>query len=289
MELGGQLRQMFELRDHPLRFVGEAAALPGLIRLAFETAQGEAVRGFLCRPETVEDVPAILVIHAHGNKYDIGAQELISGRPALQDPLGAVLAARGIASLCLDLPCFGSRAGVTESAATKAALWRGKSLAGQMLGECASALDWLASREGIRADRIGVFGISMGATLGYWLASVDERVRVLAHECCLADFAALIATGAHDLHGIYLTVPGLLEVASNGVIAGMMAPRAQFIGIGDTDPLTPPEAVNIALTEVRAAYRAGGRLEVHREPESGHVETLAMRAAMLGFLVRELM
>ncbi len=288
MERRADLRRVFEIGDHPLRYVGERPEEGGVSRLTFETAQGEVVRGFWSRPNVAGAVPAVLVIHAHGDRYDIGAEELITGRPALQAPLAAVLAARGIAALCLDMPCFGARSEVTETAAAKAALWRGKSLAGQMMGECASALDWLSGREGIRADRIGVFGMSMGATLGYWLAGVDLRVRALVQECCLADFGALIDAGAHDLHGIYLTVPGLLDVASNGVIAGMMAPRAQFIGIGAADPLTPPIAVGIALAEVEPAYRAGGRLVVHREPEAGHVETPAMRAAMLEFLVREL-
>jgi len=284
-----RLRAMFEIGQHPLRLVAEAEERPGIRRLAFETASAEPVRGFFCQPAGEGPYPAVLVIHAHGNRYDIGAGELLQGRPALQDPLGPLLASRGIAALCLDMPCFGARAGVTEMAAAKAALWRGRSLAGQMLGECASALDWLSGQPGIRSDRIGVFGISMGATLGYWLAGVDDRVRVLAQECCLADFGALIATGAHDLHGIYLTIPGLLEVASNGAIAGMVAPRAQFIGIGDTDPLTPPGAADVALDEVKAAYAAGGRLAIHREPLTGHVETPAMRAAMLAFLADELL
>lgn len=284
-----RLQDLFEVGRHPLAF--EASEnLPGgsgwrLARLRFRTGSGEPVRGFLCRPTDEGPAPAVLAIHAHGNRHDIGADELMRGRPALAGPLGPALAARGIAALCLDMPCFGDRAGVTESAAAKAALWHGRSLAGQMVGECHAAIGWLAAQPWVQADRIGVFGISMGATLGYWLAAVEGRVRALAQECCLADFATLIETGAHDLHGIYLTVPGLLEVAGNGRIAGRVAPRAQFIGLGDLDPLTPPQAMAVALDQVRAAYAAaGGRLVIHREPAAGHVETPAMRAAMLDFL-----
>jgi len=297
--LRARLRRLFELDGHPLTEDPGAAVSQGdgpahvAQRLVFRTAQGAAVRGIWCRPHAPGPVPAVLVIHAHGGRYAIGADELLHGRPALHTAPGPALAAQGIGALCLDLPGFGERAddrgAVWESAAAKAALWEGRSLAGQMLGECRSALDWLAARTDVRADRIGVFGISMGATLGYWLAAVDTRVRALAHECCLADFRALIATGAHDLHGPYLTVPGLLRVASNGRIAGLVAPRAQFVGLGDTDPLTPPAATDPALREVRAAYaRSGGWLVLHREAASGHVETPAMHAAMLAFLERAL-
>lgn len=286
-----RLRALFEIGAHPLTLDGQQP-LPAptgmtLDRLTFRTSRREPVRAFLCRPQVAGPVPVVLVIHAHGDRYDIGADELMQGRPALTSPPGPAFAALGFASLCLDMPCFGGRATETESAAAKRALWAGRSLAGQMLGENSAALDWLAAQAWVRADRIGVFGISMGATLGYWLAAVDPRVAVLAQQCCLADFGALIASGAHDLHGIYLTVPGLPALAPNGVLAGMVAPRPQFIGIGQQDPLTPPDALKIALEQVRAAYAArGGHLAVHLEPDEGHRETPAMRAALLAFLAR---
>ncbi|NEX45408.1 alpha/beta hydrolase family protein [Pseudotabrizicola algicola] len=251
---------------------------------------GERFRAFWCLPSHIAGpTPSVLIIHAHGDRYDIGAAEVIEGRPALFAPTGRALAARGIASLCLDMPCFGSRAGQSESAMSKALLWEGRSLAGQMLAENLAAVDWLAAHPLVQADRIGVFGLSMGATLGYWLAALEPRVKATAHECCLADFRTLIALGQHDLHGIYLTVPGLLAQASNGQIAGLIAPRAQFIGLGDQDPLTPPAAADVALNEVRAAYDAnGGRLVIHREAASGHVETAAMHHAMLDFMAEAL-
>jgi len=289
-----RLRDAFEVGRHPLvlrsrrterreRFVLE--------ELEFATARGERVRGYLTRPPHDRPVPAILCIHAHGFEYGIGAGELLDGRPALQSPPGPAFAALGFAALTIDMPAFGVRAEPGESARTKAALWRGRSLAGQMVGEQASAFAWLARREDIVAGRIGVYGLSMGATLGYWLAAVEPRTAAVAHLCCYADFAGLIETGAHDLHGIYLTVPGLLDIAANGEIAGRIAPRPQFIGIGGLDPLTPPPAVDRALAQTRAAYAradASDRLALHREPDSGHVETPAMRAAVAGFFSRHL-
>lgn len=254
--------------------------------LLFDLGTGATTRAFWCRPPGLHGpVPAVLILHAHGNRYDIGAAEVLDGRPALFAPPARAFAARGIASLCLDMPCFGSRAGISESAATKALLWEGRSLAGQMLAENLAAVDWLAARADVRADRIGVFGLSMGATLAYWLAALDPRLHAVAHLCCFADFRQLIALGQHDLHGIYLTVPGLLARASNGTIAGQIAPRAQFIGLGDQDPLTPPQAVDGALMQVQSAYaQRGGQLVIHREPDTGHVETKAMHHAMLAFM-----
>ena len=240
MTLRETLRAKFEVDDHPLALIDRPAARPRRSapgryvseQLTFETSNGEAVRGLLTRPASDAPSAAILYIHAHGSRYDIGAAELFDGRAALQGPLGPVLADMGFATLAIDMPAFGDRSGRAESDLAKARLWRGRSLAGQMLGEQAAALDWLSSQPFVDPARIGCFGISMGATLGYWLAAVDERLSALAQLCCFADFAALIELGAHDRHGIYLTVPGLLDIASNGENAGLVAPRPQLIGIG---------------------------------------------------------
>lgn len=288
MELRQRLAEAFEIGRHPLELEGrEELVAQGyrLERLVFRNAQDEAVRGLLAGPNRTDLAgPAILYIHAHGNRHDIGADELVDGRPALLSPLAPVFAAAGYRVLAIDLPCFGTRSHTSEMAASKAKLWQGHTLAGQMLGELSSALDWLVQQDKVDASRIGAFGISMGATLGYWLASVDERIAAVAHLCCFADFATLIETGAHDLHGPYLTIPGLLAIASNGTIAGLAAPRPQLICIGDQDPLTPPSAVDRAYAEARAAYAGDPQnLVLHREADASHRETPAMREMMLSF------
>ncbi len=163
----------------------------------------------------------------------------------------------------------------------------------QMMGEITSQLDWLAAEPWCDAARIGVYGLSMGATFGYLLAAVDDRVAALAQLCCLADLEALIASGAHDLHGPYLMIPGLPAVARNGVIAGMMAgmmaPRPQLVCLGAADPLTPPDALRTALDDLRAGYAAcPASLQIRVDPVSGHVETPAMRRHVLDFLHRNL-
>jgi dienelactone hydrolase len=281
----GELARRFEIGAHPLRFRGLGPAAGGARPIAFATAAGEGVGGLLLEPGGESPAPAILYIHAHGGRYDIGAREALDGREALAGPIGPELAGAGFRVLAIVLPCFGGREGVGEMPAAKAAIWRGGSRAGQMLGELSSALDWLAADPGTDPRLIGVFGLSIGATLGYWLSAVEPRVAAVAHLCCFADFAPLIAAGAHDLHGWYLTVPGLVAAVSNGEIAGMIAPRPQFVGLGEADPLTPPAAVRPALASLRAAYAgAEAALRVRVEPGVGHRETAEMRLAVMEFL-----
>lgn len=247
----------------------------------------EVVRGILVRPLGRGPWPGIVYAHAHGRMYSLGASELTSGRPELLSPLGSIFAADGFLSVALDMPTFGDRSAMSEDAVSKAALWYGRSLFGQMLTEQSAAVSLLYNRADVLSDRIGMFGISMGATLAYFLAAVDTRIAAVAHLCSFADFEYLVEVGAHDLHGLYLIVPGLLTEASTGEIAGMVAPRPQLICVGDRDPLTPPVAVDRALAEARAVY-AGGPLNIIRSPATGHVETVQMRRAVRSFFAETL-
>jgi dienelactone hydrolase len=95
----------------------------------------------------------------------------------------------------------------------------------------------------VDGGRIAAMGLSMGATHAYWLAALDDRVAAVVHLCAFADMGPLIASGGHDLHGIYMSVPGLLQNGDMGDVAALIAPRPQFIAWGGRDPLTP-EAAN---------------------------------------------
>lgn len=251
---------------------------------------GTEVRGILTRPAQVDGpLPAILYGHSHGGGYAVGARELLDGREYLVGPLGPVFARAGYVTLCIDMPVFGERATVSENFAAKALLWHGKSLFGEMLSDHAAALTYLASRDDVDAGRIGAFGLSMGCVLSYWLAAIDPRIAAVAHLCCFADFRTMIELGAHDGHGIYLTVPGLLREADGGSIAALIAPRPQLICVGEADHLSPPLAVARAWDELSPAYAdAPDMLEKVSEPGIGHQETPRMREAVLRFFSRHL-
>ncbi len=265
-------------------------AYPGMRaeKLQLQSSAGVSIRAILTGPDSEWcDQPAILYCHAHGNRYAIGASELVEGRPALlPEPYGPVLAGAGFVSLSVDMPCFGSRAGDGEQAMAKKHLYEGRTLFGQMLAELGGALDFLSRIEGVDANRVGVFGFSMGATHAFWLAALEPRVRAVAHACAFADLETLVTSGAHDLHGLYMTIPGLLKEFSTGQIAALVAPRPQLACVGLLDPLTPAGAVADAMAEVGVAYRRLNALSQFQSliaEDVGHIETEAMRGQVLGF------
>ena len=235
----------------------------------------------------LQKAPAILYCHAHGLKYAIGRDELLTGRPALQDPYGPDLARAGFAAITIDLPCFGSRADLSEPDLARQSLWRGKPLFGRMMAELRAVFHFLRADPEI--GPVATLGLSMGATHAFWLAALEPEIAAAAHLACFADLETLVDAGADHLHAPYMMVPGLLAAARTGEIAGLIAPRPQLVAASPADPLTPPEALDRGLEDLRTAYAAcPDQLHCRIEPDTGHAESPATRAAVLKFLTTAL-
>jgi Acetyl xylan esterase (AXE1) len=153
----------------------------------------------------------------------LGKDEFLAGRSALQSPPYAeALAHRGIAGLCIDAWNFGERRGRTESELFKELLWRGHVLWGLMVYDTLRATDYVLSRSDVRADRVATLGMSMGSTMAWWHAALDERIWVCVDLCCLTDFQALIDTRGLDGHNLYYYVPGLPKYFSAAEINALI-------------------------------------------------------------------
>lgn len=250
----------------------------------------EPVPAYLTLPLNADGpLPAILYNHAHAHEYHVGKNELIEGRPLLQQPPYAeALAGENIAALCIDHWAFGGRATRTESAIFKQFLWEGRVLWGMMVYDSLRALDFLVSRPEIDASRIGTLGLSLGSTMAWWVAALDPRIKVCVDICCLTDFQALIRSGGLDGHSIYYYVPRLLKHFTTAEINALTAPRPHLALAGDHDPLTPSaglDRIDAALREVYAAAGAPDAWQLLRY-DCGHEELPAMRVAIMDFLRR---
>ncbi len=248
----------------------------------------EAVPAYFVRPSEQDGpLPTILYNHAHGSDYELGKDELLIGRSALQTPPYALeLTRRGYAALCIDTWAFGERRGRTESEIFKHMLWSGQVMWGMMVYDSLRALDYLVSRPDVNAERLATMGISMGSTMAWWVAALDTRIKVCIDICCLTDFQALIDTRGLDGHGIYYYVPSLLKHFTTTQINALIAPRPHLSLAGNFDPLTPPAGLDRIDAELRQAYTEEGAPDAWRmvRYDIGHFETAAMRAEILAFL-----
>ena len=250
----------------------------------------ETVPAYLARPRALTGrAPAVLFNHSHGGGYKIGKQEFIDGREYLQPvPYAKAFTDLGYVALCIDHWIFGERSHTTELDMFKAMLWQGQVLWGMMVYDSLRALDWLVDRADVDRARIATLGISMGSTMAWWLAALDERVKVTVDICCLTDFRTLLARKGLSGHGVYYYVPGLLKRFTTSQINALIAPRAHLGLAGLQDKLTPVEGLDIIdreLTSVYAEQKHPERWKLLRY-DVGHMETAEGRREIIAFLGR---
>ena len=261
-----------------------------LEKLVLELNGIESVPAYFTKPtKATQPLPCVLYNHAHGGDYQLGKDELLCGRSALQNPpYAAALSASGYAALCIDSWNFGERRGRTEHDLFAQMLWQGQVLWGMMVYDSVRALDYLVSRADVDETRIATLGISMGSTMAWWTAALDTRIKVCVDLCCLTDFQALIDSQGLGGHGIYYYVPALLKHFTAAQINALIAPRPHLSLAGNYDRLTPMSGLERIDAELKQVYRdldadAAWELKCY---EIGHFETAAMRAEVMRFLHR---
>jgi dienelactone hydrolase len=239
-------------------------------KFAFDNGAGATVPGYLLLPKhAVGPSPAVLYCHWHGGDYDIGKEELFQERHTPEAP-GRALAKRGYVVLAIDAYCFGERNGQGpggsaeegsegELTAAKFNLWHGRTLWGMILRDDLMALDYLASRREVDPDRIGVTGISMGATRSWWLMALDDRLRAGVAVGCVTRYQALIAHAGLRHHGIYYFVPRMLNQFDTEAVIALIAPRPILFLTGDRDAGSPVDGIRRIERAVRPVYRLLGR------------------------------
>ena len=266
-----------------------------LHRLVLDLNGIEPVPALLLIPDRLQKpAPGLLFIHWHGGMYDLGKEQLLVGDKA-QPAYAPVCAEKGLVTLAIDSWCFGERKRVEpgrvgEEDAFKLMLWRGQVLWGMMMFDEFRALDYLASRPEVDANRLGAFGMSMGSTKAWWLAALDPRVTLCLDVCCLTEFEELIQINNLKGHGIYYYVPRLLKYFSTAQINELIVPRPRLSVNGRQDLLTPPEGVEKVRNYLLPLYRKHGREEDCRIElfDCAHVELPEMRKLILESMDRHL-
>jgi acetyl esterase/lipase len=252
----------------------------------------ENVPAYLARPKQVAGrAPAVLFNHSHGGGYKIGKTEFVEGRQYLQPtPYAKALTDLGYVALSIDHWIFGERSHTSELDMFKAMLWRGQVLWGMMVYDSLRAVDYLLSRDDVDPRRVGTLGMSMGSTMAWWLAALDERIKVTVDINCLTDFQALLDDKGLSRHGIYYYVPDLLNHFTAAQINTLIAPRAHLGLAGTRDKLTPVAGLDTIDRELTAVYARAGHPERWKllRYDVEHVETPEGRDAILAFLRAQL-
>ena len=269
-----------------------------LEKFTFDNGAGATVPGYLLLPKNLTGkAPAILYCHWHGGQYDIGKEELFRTN-ATPVAAGPELARRGYVVIAIDAYCFGERngqgpggagekGGAGEMTASKFNLWLGRSLWGMIVRDDLMALDYLCSRPEVDANRVGVTGISMGATRTWWAMALDERLKAGVAVCCLTRYQNLIQHESLRSHGIYYFVPGMLRHFDTEAVVALSAPRPLLFLSGETDEGSPVDGIRIIEEKVQqtyALYDAKSQFQSIIYPGVGHQYTPDMWRQTLDWL-----
>jgi predicted esterase len=125
---------------------------------------GAQVPSIFLLPEALQRPQGVLLLHAYS-----------SSKERLSNTMGRALAARGIASLAIDLPLHGDRddAIIYEARRNPLELVRHWNMA---LAEAKDALAWLSAHDAIDPQRLSIAGYSLGSYLALQAAASDKRV-----------------------------------------------------------------------------------------------------------------
>jgi len=259
---------------------------------------GSIVPGYLLLPKrTSQRLPAILYCHWHAGEYDLGKEELFQAKHTPEAP-GPAFARRGYVVLAIDASGFGERNGqgpdgpaeknyTAEETASKFNLWVGRTFWGMLLRDDLIALDYLASRPEVDPERIGVTGMSMGATRTWWLMALDERLRAGVAIACLTRYQNMIEHGAIHEHDIGYFVPNMLKHFDTEAVVALIAPRPVLFQTGDSDGGSPVDGIHAIDAAVRPVYRLYGSDDAFQNliyPGLGHVYTPEMWAKTLAWM-----
>lgn len=252
------------------------------------------IPGYLAIPSGKKGkVPVVVGLHGHGSTKD----NIFGSDPTTHQNVMALLISNGYAVMAIDNYFNGERKGTgpagtremqtqadQELSQFKINLWFGRSLWGMQLRDEQIALDYLASRPEIDADRIGVEGMSMGSTRAWWLAALDERVKAVVGIACFTRYKELIEQRELRAHGIYYFVPGMLNHFDTEAVMGLIAPRPFLVLTGDKDkgsPLSGMRVLEKKLDEVYGLYNNKQNFKSIIYPNTGHVFTDEMKIEML--------
>lgn len=240
-------------------------------KVIFESMPGFYVTGNLYLPQNASPshpVPMVLNPHGHwdGAKLELSEITRIPVRCAN-------FALRGMAAFVFDMVGYGDnrQIGHLDYCGYEKELWN-ENILGIQVYNCIRALDFVETLPEIDRLRIGSTGASGGGTQTFWLAALDDRVKVTMP----VNMVSTLFQGGCACEA----APNLHLTVSNIEIAALTAPRPMKLA-GSTGDWTQdlPEKTFPWLKHIYQLYGEEEQLEYfYREGPHGY-ETSAQEAA----------
>ncbi len=243
------------------------------------------VLGFMLVPKSKGPHPAVLLLHDHGAKFDIGkekviepwdepAEKMLSARKWVDQCyggrfIGDELAKKGFICFSVDLLNWSDRGGGGyEGQQALAAVFfnLGVSFAGLIAHEDLRAAEFLASQPEVDPARVVAMGLSLGGFRTWQVAALSPHISAGVSVCWMATHNALLYPGSNQSGGqsAYTMIhPGLSHYLDYPDVASIACPKPMMFCCGSHDDLFPVESINEAYAKMRKVWdsqKAGNNL-----------------------------
>ena len=227
-------------------------------RLQFQSSPGLYVTGNFYRPTKQEGpLPAILYVCGHGRVKRNGVS---LGNKTHYQHHGAWFARNGYVCLTIDTIQLGEIEGIHHGTYREKMWWwnnRGYTPAGVEAWNCVRALDYLQSRDEVDGDRIGVTGRSGGGAYSWWIAAIDERIKVAVPVAGITSLKNHVVDGCVEGHCDCMYMVNTYRW-DYPMVAALVAPRPLLISNTDKDRIFPLDGVVDVYTRTRKIYDSTG-------------------------------
>ncbi len=255
--------------------------------------------------------PAVLLLHDHGARFDIGKEKVIepwdvppakldSARQWVQQCyggrfLGDELAKRGYVCLAMDMFNWSDRGGapdLNQQALAGNLLHLGMTHAGLIAHEDLRAAEFLGSQPNVDAKRVAAMGLSVGCFRTWQLAALSDHISAGVAICWMATVKGLMVPGNNQTRGqsAYVMIhPNLFNYLDYPDVASIACPKPMLFYNGLQDGLFPAESAREAHARMRAVWesqQAGDKL-VTRLWDVPHVYNVEMQNEAFDWLDRQ--
>jgi hypothetical protein len=200
-------------------------------KLVLNITGDSRVLSYLLVPKGKGPFPAVLLLHDHGARFDIGKEKVIEPFEVAEERarsarewvdaayagrfIGDELAARGYVCFCTDALNWSDRGGGQydgQQAVASNLMHLGSSLAGRIAHEDIRAARYLATRPEVDANRVAAMGLSMGSFRTWQVAALSDDISAGVAICWMATIRGLMVPGNNQTRGqsaYTMTHPGL--------------------------------------------------------------------------------
>jgi len=247
--------------------------------LRFQSMPGLYVTGNLYIPKNLDKpAPTILYVCGHGEVKKDGVSY---GNKVAYQHHAEWFARNGYVCLVIDTVQLGEIEGIHHGTYRYNMWWwncRGYTPAGVEAWNCVRALDYLETRKEVDATRFGVTGRSGGGAYSWWIAAIDDRIKVAVPVAGITDLQNHVVDGCVEGHCDCMFIVNTYRW-DYPMVAALVAPRPLLISNSDKDEIFPLDGVLRVHQKVRDIYRlygAGDKLGL-QITEGPHKDTQELR------------